>query len=440
MLNVLKEQNPWWEGKFEEDREYKKWRESKVKWIPKVMDKIELKPYSLHFIFGPRQVGKTTLLKLLVKKLLDSNIAPESIFYFRCDKLESYKELDEVLQTYFKLRSSLGIKESFIFLDEVTFPREWFRTIKFNIDTGKFDNDVLILTGSVSMYIRGEIETFAGRRGHGKDYYLYPFSFREFIRIYNPTLYDKLPSVSIENLEECFKAFAYFEEIQEAWSKYLSCGGFPLAVKEFLEFGKISMETFDTYIDWLKGDLIKLKRSVERFKKVVSVILQKIPSAFSLYSVSKDLDIKSHSMVGNYIDLLSQLFIAKVLYFIDPNNLTIDFSKNRKVVFLDPFYFQLFNRWFFSPIPDETVIVENILASHLARTFEAFYWKNEREVDVVVRGKDGLIGFESKYSSKPEISKVKVGKLKKVVTLTRDYFDEEKLAIPVSVFLACFEA
>jgi len=439
MLEILREQNPWWDGKFEEDRDYKKWKESKIKWIPRIIESIELKPFSLHFIFGPRQVGKTTLLKLLVKKLLDSKVAPEKIFYFRCDKLENYKELDDVLNTYFKFRSSLGIKGSFIFLDEITFPKQWFRTIKFNIDSGKFDNDVLILTGSISMYVKGEIETFAGRRGHGKDFYLYPFSFRDFIKVYNPNLYEKLPSISLENVEECFRVFAYFDEIQDAWSKYLICGGFPIAIKEFLSYGEISSETFDVYIDWLRGDLIKMKRSVEKFRKVVSIILQKIPSAFSLYSVSKDLDIKSHAMVSNYIDLLSQLFIVKVLYYINPNDLNISFSKNRKVVFLDPFYFRLFNRWFFSPIPEESVIVENVLASHIARKFEAYYWKNDREIDVVVRSGNNLIGFESKYSSKPEVREIKVGKLKKVVTLTKDYFDEEKLAMPISIFLACLE-
>lgn len=439
MLEILKEQNPWWDGRIEEDKDYRRWKKSRIKWIPSLLDKIELKPFSLHFIFGPRQVGKTTMLKLLIKKLLDSKTKPERIFYFKCDKLENYKELDDVLNTYFKFRDSLGIESSFILLDEVTFPREWFRTIKFNIDTGKFEKDVLILTGSVSMYAKGEVETFPGRRGHGRNFYFYPLSFREFIKVFDQSLYKKLPLIDVETIEECFKTFAYFDRIQDAWEKYLKCGGFPPAVKEFLEFGEIPEEVFDTYIDWLRGDLIKLKRNIERFKRFVNVLIEKIPSAFSLHSIAKDLDIKSHSLVGNYIDLLSQLFVAKVLYYINPNDMTVNFAKNRKIALIDPFFFKLFNRWTFSKIPEESVIVENIVASHLARNFEVFYWKNRSEIDVVIRIKDGLLGFESKYSSKPRIKKLKVGKLKKIVTLTKDYFDEDKLAVPVSVFLACFE-
>ncbi|NHV06280.1 MAG: ATP-binding protein [Thaumarchaeota archaeon] len=125
--------NPWWKGKeaIEEDEDYRKWKESKTKWIPSLLEKIELKPFSLHFLFGPRQVGKTTLLKLLVKELLERIENPKAIFYYRCDKLSDYKELDEILKEYLRIRKNENIKTSYILLDEVTFPKEWFRAIKF---------------------------------------------------------------------------------------------------------------------------------------------------------------------------------------------------------------------------------------------------------------------------------------------------------------------
>jgi predicted AAA+ superfamily ATPase len=63
--------------------------------------------------------------------LLEDRVEKERIFYFRYDKLEDYKELVEVLKTYFEFRKSKNITSSFIFLDEITFPREWYRTIKY---------------------------------------------------------------------------------------------------------------------------------------------------------------------------------------------------------------------------------------------------------------------------------------------------------------------
>ena len=82
-LEILVKKNPWWLGKehIKEDVDYRKWEEKKIKWTPEIVDKININPFSLHFIFGPRQVGKTTAVKLLINKLLEKK-NPKSIFYF----------------------------------------------------------------------------------------------------------------------------------------------------------------------------------------------------------------------------------------------------------------------------------------------------------------------------------------------------------------------
>jgi len=51
----MEEQNPWWKGKeyVKEDEDLEKWEKSRIKWIPSLKDKILLKPFSLHIIFGP---------------------------------------------------------------------------------------------------------------------------------------------------------------------------------------------------------------------------------------------------------------------------------------------------------------------------------------------------------------------------------------------------
>jgi predicted AAA+ superfamily ATPase len=96
-----------------------------------------LSPYSLNFIFGPRQVGKSTALILLIKRLLEEERAnPKSIFYFSCDKLADYRELDEIIGEYMKFKRANNISSSFIFLDEITYPREWYRALKSRIDGG----------------------------------------------------------------------------------------------------------------------------------------------------------------------------------------------------------------------------------------------------------------------------------------------------------------
>ena len=69
---MIEEQNPWWVSPdlIRENEYYKKYQQSKVKWD--VILPVSIEPYSLNFLFGPRQVGKSTALILLIKKLLDS--------------------------------------------------------------------------------------------------------------------------------------------------------------------------------------------------------------------------------------------------------------------------------------------------------------------------------------------------------------------------------
>ncbi|MFP3195168.1 MAG: AAA family ATPase [Caldivirga sp.] len=42
--------------------------------------------FSLNFLFGLRQVGKSTALLLAIKRLLDEGVNPKAIFYYSCDK------------------------------------------------------------------------------------------------------------------------------------------------------------------------------------------------------------------------------------------------------------------------------------------------------------------------------------------------------------------
>lgn len=140
------------------------------------MNEISVEPFSLNFIFGPRQVGKTTAIKILIHKYLEFQ-DPRAIFYYSCDELTDYRELSEVLDNYISSRKAWGIKNSMIFLDEITFVNEWWRAIKSKIDSGELSGDVLTITGSVSMELMNQKEFFPGRRGKRKDYLLMPLTF-----------------------------------------------------------------------------------------------------------------------------------------------------------------------------------------------------------------------------------------------------------------------
>ncbi len=441
----MENQNPWWKGKehIKEDEDFRKWLDSKIKWVPALKNKIKinLKPFSLHMLFGPRQVGKTTLLKLIINDLLNKVKNPKAIFYFRCDKLADFRELDEVIKEYLNLKRIEGIKTSYIFLDEITYVDGWYRTIKWHIDMGNLKNDVLLLTGSLSMIVRGEVETFPGRRGFGKDWIMWPLSFREFVKITKPEIVNELPILKNFSEEEFrmlySKAKPWLEDLNLLFSIYLKCGGFPLSLRDFLQFRKIKQETLDTYLSWIKGDLAKLKRSEAIAKRILKAIIQKLPSAYSFHSLAKEFEIKSHRTVFEYVELFEKLYLCKVLYYIDLNKMEEIFYKERKIHLMDPFLYKLFSDWCMIEEPKEAYMVESIVASHLARKYRIGYWKNRKEIDIIIPEKN--LGIEIKWQERPKLESPKIGKMKKFINLTKNEFSKDKFAIPVSIFLAGLE-
>jgi predicted AAA+ superfamily ATPase len=59
----------------------------------------------------------------------------------------------------------VGVKTSYIFLDEVTFVDGWWRAVKARIDDGSLLDSSVTVTGSASMGLLKQREMFPGRRG-----------------------------------------------------------------------------------------------------------------------------------------------------------------------------------------------------------------------------------------------------------------------------------
>lgn len=63
----------------------------------------------LYFLVGPRQVGKTTALKIFIYEQLKVR-DPKSIFYYSCDELSDCRELGEVLDAFLSARRTWGLR------------------------------------------------------------------------------------------------------------------------------------------------------------------------------------------------------------------------------------------------------------------------------------------------------------------------------------------
>jgi len=391
----MEDQNPWWFN--EEDETYQEWKNSEIKWIPKVIEKIDLKPFSLHFLVGPRQIGKTTLLKILIHRLIQKQ-NPKSVFYFSCDEILDYKELGEVLDNYLSFRDTNHIKSSIIILDEITYVEEWFRAIKYRIDSGKFKNDVLIITGSTSIEVLKERERFPGRRGNGKDIFFYPMDFSEYIEHFSSLKLTKY-RLSLNNIELALKANTAFKKsINELFRKYLVTGGFPLSIKDVFQKGKVSQKTFKTTLEWMKNDWKKAGKDERYMKEIISYLLKARLSPISWNCIAKETSVNSPHTVESYINVLKDTFCAKVLNQIAPDS-KILYRKNKKIHFIDPLIYHVLSKYTKEKVYEEQM-VESVVVSHLSRLTDVYFWKNKSEVDVIAIVNKKQVGFEVKWGFK----------------------------------------
>ncbi len=349
-MNLIERQNPWWYGG--KDHHLEIWNSMELKWVPEWIERVSLKPFSLNFIVGPRQVGKTTGLKLLISELLRRQ-RPESIFYFDCTLLVDLESFKRTLDFYLEMKKAEGIETSFIFLDEVTALKEWWRIIKGYLDMGLFKHDVIVVTGSSSLRLKGEVELFPGRRGYGKDVTVLPLSFREFLKVKGFKI----------------KRWNLSEKLKEGFEEYLEVGGFPLSVNRHITAEQ-------ALITSLEGEVLRSGKSLQLVKEVIGSIMKKAPSPVSFSVIGSDIGV-SYKTVQEYVELLRGLFVLDMALFKENG---IKWRKERKFFFLDPFMARTLAAWTGSRYL-ESALYEWIVQAHLMRKYgEVYYYRNGYEI------------------------------------------------------------
>ena len=351
-------QNPWWsdENWEEKDKHLRDWKSQKVKWIPKWIKQISLEPFSLNFIYGIRQLGKTTGIKLLIKEILKKE-NPFAVFFFDFELVSSLREFRKIIETYLEIRKREKVNTSFLFLDEVSSVREWWKIIKFLVDRGVFEKDVVTVLGSSTLNIIKAPERFPGRKGKGKEIEILPLSFPEFVEIkgYNQR-----------------KVLYRADLMKELWKEYKQVGGFPKSINRH-------KDAKESFISAMLSEARKHDKSVEIFEGIVEVILRKIPSALSYHSIAKEIEV-SHKTVREYIEFFEDLLITKRVYWKNKHSVR---RKEKKIFFRDPFIYHSFSFWTGTEFL-ESALFEGIVQEHLLRRCgEIYYFKNSYEIDCI---------------------------------------------------------
>lgn len=235
-------------------------------------------------VTGPRQTGKTTLLK---------SLKPENMGYVTLD--------DKVLRKQAQDDPKLFLEEhpAPLFIDEAQYAPDLFSYIKINVDNSKAKGQYWITGSQQFNLMKNASESLAGRVGIVN---LNSFTYSEIVKnenkdLFNPDKLKKAAKIEVNDL---------FEIIFK--------GGMP----EFYDNPKIDRNLYfqnyiNTYIEKDVRELIEIGK-LEEFKKFMVSIASRIGEQLNYSDISKDCGVS----VPTIISWMSVLVSSGLVYLLEP--------------------------------------------------------------------------------------------------------------------------
>ena len=256
-------------------------RNEYLSWLEKSADNRLIKA-----VIGFRRSGKSFLLKMLSKTLIDRGIPQSNIFYlnFENDLLKSIKtvrELRTVWEMYLREIADIQ-KPIFVIWDEIQLVNSWEKLVRTLYEMGKY---TIFISGSNSNLLSGELS--ASLSGRCLTLEVYPFSFREYLD------YSKVDAASY-----------YFNKlaIDKAFSVYLLRGG----IAEQFELKEPFIQNYRSGLvqKIILDDIIKRYAidNVNVLQEVFEFISGNITSVMSLRKIVNRLSDQDLRVSANTID------------------------------------------------------------------------------------------------------------------------------------------
>ena len=216
-------------------------------------------------IVGPRRSGKTFMVYSIISKLRrfvpTSNVLYINMEHERLRHL-SAEDLGDLITAYYEGGKPDHMKPIYLFLDEIQVVDGWSRWINRIYESKNYH---IYLTGSTSQLLSREIST--EMRGRSVSYTVFPYSYREILKLRNIDFPDtEILAIS----EKRGEIIAVLEE-------YLQHGGYP----EILDNPAIREKLLQSYID-----AIILRDVGERFNVeplLLSYMFEYLSSSYSKY-------------------------------------------------------------------------------------------------------------------------------------------------------------
>ena len=330
-----------------------------------------LKGNEIVIISGIRRCGKSSLLKLIAGQL-------EGVkFYVDFDdirlsdfEVRNYQDLqDMVIELYRKELEKSETGKVYYFFDEIQNVPLWERWLNNLYKEGK----KVFATGSNSQLLSSEISTFL--TGRNRVLKLYPFSFREFLRLKGIKVTED--EIKFDLLTSSRKAVLFSNFLE-----YFESGGFPLILKS--GDMELSREYFEDILN--KDILVRYNiKEVRALKDLILFLLSNVGRVYSYSTLRSISGIRSLSTIKNYLDYFQNVFLLYQLPRFD-YSLKIQKVSSSKIYTIDNSFLKTVA---FNFSENKGQRLENLVLVELVRREkELYYHYGKNECDFVI--KEGL--------------------------------------------------
>lgn len=344
--------------------------------------KLLAKPGKVLVVYGPRRVGKTTLVKHVLTGYFEKEKNLKTKYYTLDDASVSKIIDDHTLASLSLLVRGYDV----VVFDEAQRSSHIGIALKLLVDT--FENIIFIATGSSSFGLLQNIgEPLAGRM-----YTLmhYPFSFNELA------------------------SFTGIVSEKSMLSTRLIYGSYPETVLQATDSER-ELYLGNLIKSYLYKDVLALEgiRKPKLIEDVLTLLAYQIGQPVNIVEIANRLEI-SKATVKKYIDILCEAFIIVRLTPYS-NNLRNEIHRTERYFFYDlgirnaliSAYTKIGTRNDIGHLWENYCVLERMkFNQHKDVSANYYFWrtKNQAEVDLVEKSRDGIRAFECKYTeSRPSI-------------------------------------
>lgn len=340
-----------------------------------------LEDQEIIIIRGPRQSGKSTLLKK-IGNVLQEKYKEESVFLIdledELEQLKFEKNPKEYVEFYLREKN-----KTFLIFDEIQYVKKAGKILKFLFD--KYPQIKFIVSGSSSLDINKLGEYLVGRAVF---FELYPFSYEEFLKAKDDRLYLEYKTHKF-NIKTPKKVESLFiDRLNNYLKQYLIFGGYPrIVLEKNPEKKKILLKNlFSTYIE---KDIIKLY-GIKYKEKIITLLKYLSATTGNLlnYNDISQVTGAHFQEIKELISILESTYILKRIFPFH-KNLVSELKKNPKVYFLDlGFRHILLDQFEFSQ-EEWGRILENY-GFLVFKKYPLSFWRTtaKAEVDFIIKDKN----------------------------------------------------